>query len=153
MAPVDPIGVIFALLTGACWAAYIVLGGRVSQRLDAGVAVTIGMTIAALTITPYAIVDGGIEKFASYLLAPCVALAVLSSALPYALEMNALRLLPGRTFSVLMSLEPAIAALCGLVLLGEHLTRAQWAAVALVVIASAGATTSVTSRADPSAGT
>ena len=150
---IDPVGVIFALLTGACWAAYIVLGGRVSQRLDAGVAVTIGMTIAALTITPYAIVDGGIENFSLHLLAPCVAMAVLSSALPYALEMNALRLLPGRTFSILMSLEPVIAALCGLVLLGEHLTRAQWAAVALVVIASGGATSSVASRADRSAST
>ena len=150
---IDPVGVTFALLTGACWAAYIVLGGRVSQRLDAGVAVTIGMTIAALTITPYAIVDGGIENFSLYLLAPCVAMAVLSSALPYALEMNALRLLPGRTFSILMSLEPVIAALCGLVLLGEHLTRAQWAAVALVVIASGGATSSVASRTDRSAST
>ena len=150
---IDPVGVIFALLTGACWAAYIVLGGRVSQRLDAGAAVTIGMTIAALTITPYAIVDGGIENFALHLLVPCVAIAVLSSALPYALEMNALRLLPGRTFSILMSLEPMIAALCGLVLLGEHLTRAQWVAVALVVIASGGATSSVASRADRSVGT
>ena len=137
---VDPVGVAYALLTGACWAAYIVLGGRVSQRLDAGVAVATGMAIAALVVTPFALVDGGIEKFTPGLLIPCVALAVLSSALPFTLEMKALRLLPGRTFSVLMSLEPAIAALCGLVLLGEHLTQAQWIAVALVVIASAGAT-------------
>ena len=98
------------------------------------------MAIAALVVTPFALVDGGIEKFTPGLFVPCVALAVLSSALPFTLEMKALRLLPGRTFSVLMSLEPAIAALCGLVLLGEHLTRAQWIAVALVVIASAGAT-------------
>jgi inner membrane transporter RhtA len=149
---VDPIGVTYALLTGACWAAYIVLGGRVSQRLDAGVAVAIGMAIAALVVTPYALVDGGIGTIAPGLFVPCVALAVLSSALPFTLEMKALRLLPGRTFSVLMSLEPVIAALCGLVLLGEHLTRAQWLAVALVVIASAGATTSIRRRADPSAG-
>ena len=137
---VDPVGVAYALLTGACWAAYIVLGSRVSQRLDAGVAVATGMAIAALVVTPFALVDGGIEKVTPGLLVPCVALAVLSSALPFTLEMKALRLLPGRTFSVLMSLEPAIAALCGLVLLGEHLTQAQWIAVALVVIASAGAT-------------
>ena len=150
---VDPIGVIYALLTGACWAAYIILGGRVSQRLDAGVAVAIGMAIAALVVTPYALVEGGIEKFAPGLFLPCVALAVLSSALPFTLEMKALRQLPSRTFSVLMSLEPVIAALCGLVLLGEHLTQAQWIAVALVVIASAGASSSVTRRADSSAGT
>ena len=150
---VDPIGVIYALLTGACWAAYIILGGRVSQRLDAGVAVAIGMAIAALVVAPYALVEGGIEKFAPGLFLPCVALAVLSSALPFTLEMKALRQLPSRTFSVLMSLEPVIAALCGLVLLGEHLTQAQWIAVALVVIASAGATSSVRRRADSSAGT
>lgn len=140
---IDPVGVIFALLTGACWAAYIVLGGRVSQRLDGGVAVAVGMTIATVTITPYALAVGGIERFAVHLLVPCVAMAVFSSALPFALEMKALRLLPSRTFSVLMSLEPVIAALCGLLLLGEHLTRSQWAAVALIVIASAGATSSV----------
>ena len=149
---IDPVGVIFALLTGACWAAYIVLGGRVSQRMDPGVAATIGMTIAALTITPYALIVGGMEKLTLHLLAPCVAMAVLSSALPYALEMKALRVLPGRTFSILMSLEPVIAAFCGLVLLGEQLTHAQWAAVALIVIASAGATSSVASRAERSAG-
>ena len=148
---VDPIGVTYALLTGACWAAYIVLGGRVSQRLDAGVAVALGMAVAALVVTPFALVDGGIEKFTPGLFVPCVALAVLSSALPFTLEMKALRLLPGRTFSVFMSLEPVIAALCGLVLLGEHLTRAQWIAVAFVVIASAGATASVRRHADPSA--
>jgi inner membrane transporter RhtA len=144
---IDPVGVTYALLTGACWAAYIVLGGRVSQRLDTGVAVAVGMTIAAVTITPYALAVSGIEKFGFHLLVPCIGMAVLSSALPYALEMKALRLLPNRTFSILMSLEPVIAALCGLVLLGEQLTRAQWAAVGLVVIASAGATSSVTSRA------
>lgn len=150
---VDPAGVTYALLTGACWAAYIVLGGRVSQRLDAGVAVAIGMAVAALVVTPYALVDGGIEKLTPGLLLPCVALAVLSSALPFTLEMKALRLLPGRTFSIFMSLEPVIAALCGLVLLGEQLTRAQWIAVALVVIASAGAAASVRRRAEASAST
>jgi len=150
---VDPVGVTYALLTGACWAAYIVVGGRVSQRLDAGVAVATGMAVAALVVMPFALVDGGIEKFAPGLLVPCVALAVLSSALPFTLEMKALRLLPGRIFSVFMSLEPVIAALCGLVLLGEQLTRTQWIAVALVVIASAGATASVRRRADPSATT
>lgn len=148
---VDPVGVTYALLTGACWAAYIVVGGRVSQRLDAGVAVATGMAVAALVVMPFALVDGGIEKFAPGLLVPCVALAVLSSALPFTLEMKALRLLPGRKFSVFMSLEPVIAALCGLVLLGEHLTRTQWIAVALVVVASAGATASVKRRTDLSA--
>lgn len=150
---VDPVGVVYALLTGACWAAYIVLGGRVSQRLDAGAGVAIGMAVAALVAMPFAVAEGGIRGFGPALLIPCIALAVLSSALPFTLEMKALRLLPGRIFSVLMSLEPVVAALCGLVLLGEQLTRAQWIAVALVVIASAGAAASVRRRAEASAST
>jgi inner membrane transporter RhtA len=145
---IDRAGVIYALLTGACWAAYIVLGGRLSKQLDAGVAVAVGMAVATATILPYALAAGGVEKFAASLLVPCIAMAVLSSALPFTLEMKALRQLPSRTFSVLMSLEPAIAALCGLLLLGEQLTGTQWAAVALVVVASAGAASAVRVRDD-----
>ena len=144
---IDPLGVAIALLTGGCWAAYIVLGGRVSQLLTGGVAVATGMSIAALTVLPFVVAGGGLGSFAPRLYAAGVALAVLSTALPFTLEMNALRVLPGRTFSILMSLEPAVAALCGLVLLGEHLTNAQWAAVGLVIVASVGAT--VTARQVP----
>ena len=147
---VDPVGVVYALLTGACWAAYIVVGGRVSQRLDAGAGVAIGMAVAALVALPFAAAEGGIRNLGPGLLVPCVALAILSSALPFTLEMKALRLLPGRIFSVLMSLEPVVAAVCGLVLLGEHLTGAQWIAVAAIVVASVGAATSVTQWARPS---
>jgi inner membrane transporter RhtA len=137
---IDALGVAIALLTGGCWAAYIVLGGRVSRLLTGGVAVAIGMSIATLTVVPFALAGGGFGSLAPRLYAAAVALAVLSSALPFTLEMNALRALPGRTFSILMSLEPAVAALCGLVLLGEHLTKAQWVAVGLVIAASVGAT-------------
>lgn len=144
---IDPLGVGIALLTGGCWAAYIVLGGRVSQLLKGGVAVATGMSIATLTVLPFALAGRGLWSFAPRLYAAGVAVAVLSSALPFTLEMNALRALPGRTFSILMSLEPAVAALCGLVLLGEHLTKAQWAAVGLVIAASVGAT--VTARQVP----
>lgn len=144
---IDPLGVAIALLTGGCWAAYIVLGGRVSQLLTGGVAVATGMSIATLTVLPFALEGGGLGSFAPRLYSAGVALAVLSSALPFTLEMSALHALPGRTFSILMSLEPAVAALCGLVLLGEHLTKAQWAAVGLVIAASVGAT--VTARQVP----
>jgi inner membrane transporter RhtA len=136
----DPLGVAIALLTGGCWAAYIVLGGRVSRVLTGGVAVATGMSIATLTVLPFALAAGGLASFPPRLFVAGGALAVLSSALPFTLEMHALRALPGRTFSILMSLEPAVAALCGLVLLGEHLTKAQWLAVGLVIAASAGAT-------------
>jgi inner membrane transporter RhtA len=144
---VDPLGVAIALVTGGCWAAYIVLGGRVSRVLTGSVAVATGMSIATLTVLPIALAGGRLGSFAPHLYAAGVALAVLSSALPFTLEMHALGALPGRTFSILMSLEPAVAALCGLVLLGEHLTTSQWLAVGLVIAASVGAT--VTAREVP----
>jgi inner membrane transporter RhtA len=105
------------------------------------------MSIATLTVLPFALAGGRLGSFGPRLYAAGVALAVLSSALPFTLEMNALAALPGRTFSILMSLEPAVAALCGLVLLGEHLTTSQWLAVGLVIAASVGAT--VTARQVP----
>jgi inner membrane transporter RhtA len=144
---IDPLGVALALVTGGCWAAYIVLGGRVSKLLTGGVAVATGMSIATLTVLPFALAGGGLPGFVPRLYVAGVALAVLSSALPFTLEMHALGALPGRTFSILMSLEPAVAALCGLVLLGEYLTASQWLAVGLVIAASVGAT--VTTREVP----
>jgi inner membrane transporter RhtA len=137
---IDPLGVALALLTGGCWAAYIILGGRVGKLLTGGVPVATGMSIAALTVLPFALVGGRLGSFVPHLYAAGAAVAVLSTALPFTLEMSALRALPGRTFSVLMSLEPAVAALCGLIFLGEHLTKAQWTAVGLVIAASVGAT-------------
>jgi len=144
---IDPLGVAIALATGGCWAAYIVLGGRVSRVLTGSVAVATGMSIAAMTVLPFALAGGQLGSFVPHRYAAGVALAVLSSALPFTLEMHALGALPGRTFSILMSLEPAVAALCGLVLLGEHLTTSQWLAVGLVIVASVGAT--VTAREVP----
>jgi inner membrane transporter RhtA len=144
---IDPLGVALALVTGGCWAAYIILGGRVSKLLTGGVPVATGMSIAALTVLPFALVGGRLGSFVPRLYAAGAAVAVLSTALPFTLEMSALRALPGRTFSVLMSLEPAVAALCGLIFLGEHLTKAQWTAVGLVIAASIGAT--VTARQVP----
>jgi inner membrane transporter RhtA len=105
------------------------------------------MSIATLTVLPFALAGGGLVSFVPRLYAAGVALAILSSALPFSLEMHALAALPGRTFSILMSLEPAVAALCGLVFLGERLTTSQWLAVGLVIAASVGAT--VTARKIP----
>jgi inner membrane transporter RhtA len=141
---IDPAGVLLALLAGGCWAAYIILGGRVSQLLPEGVAVSVGMVFATATILPFTLAGGGLAHLTPRLFAAGAAVALLSSAVPYTLEMIALRALPPRTFGILMSLEPAVAAGFGLVLLGELLAPAQWLAVALVVTASVGAT--VTSR-------
>jgi inner membrane transporter RhtA len=139
-ASVDPLGVLFALLAGGCWAAYIVLGARLSRRLAGGTAVSAGMLVATLTVLPFALAAGGLAHLTPRLALAAAAVALLSSALPYALEMIALRALPTRTFSILMSLEPAVAALCGLAFLGERLAAAQWLAIALVIAASLGAT-------------
>jgi inner membrane transporter RhtA len=144
---VDATGVLFALIAGACWAAYIVLGARLSKRLPSGAVVSAGMVVATVTILPFAVADGGISRVTPYLAVAAAGVALLSSAIPYALELYALRTLPTRAFGILMSLEPAAAALCGLVFLHERLAAAQWLAVALVIAASVGAT--LTARRDP----
>jgi inner membrane transporter RhtA len=139
-AGLDPWGMLLALLAGGCWTAYIVLGKRVSKVMPGSGAVATGMIFAALTVLPFIVLSGPTAPLTFPLLASAVALAALSSALPFTLEMRALQHLSARTFSILMSLEPAMAALCGLLFLHEHLTITQWLAVAMVVAASAGAT-------------
>jgi inner membrane transporter RhtA len=137
---VDPVGVLLALLAGACWAAYIVLGGHLSRILPGGAAVATGMLVAAVAVVPYAAAVGGFANLTAGRFAAGVGVALLSSAVPYTLEMIALRAMPLRTFGILMSLEPAVAAFAGLAFLGEVLTGAQWLAVALVIAASTGST-------------
>lgn len=136
---IDPVGALFALLAGGCWAAYILLGGRLSKLLPGGAAVATGMIVATLTIAPFAIAGGGLSRLTLPMLGAGAVVALLSSALPYTCEMHALRTMPSKTFSIFMSLEPAVAALAGLAFLGEHLAAAQWSSVALVIGASAGA--------------
>ena len=133
-------GVLLALLAGACWAAYILLGGRISKIMDGGKAVTIGMIFASALVLPVAISNGLITHLKPWMLLSGLALALLSSAIPFTLEMNALRKIPAKTFSILMSLEPAVAAISGLVFLHEYLSFYEWIAIALIIIASAGAT-------------
>jgi inner membrane transporter RhtA len=136
----DPWGVGLALVAGAGWAGYIVLGRRVAQRLPHGWGVGVGMACASLTLLPFTGPALAAAPPPPAVLATGLAVGVLSSALPYTLEMRALRALPNHVFGVLVSLEPAVAALLGLLLLGERLTPTQWAAVACVSAASAGAT-------------
>lgn len=137
---VDLIGVLLALLAGAFWAGYIVLGGRVSKIMDGGKAVTVGMIFASMVVIPFALVDGLLVNITPNLFLAGLALALLSSAIPFTLEMNALRKIPAKAFSILMSLEPAAAALFGLLFLQEYLTIYEWLAIILVITASAGAT-------------
>jgi len=141
---VDALGVLLALAAGACWAAYILIGGRVSRMIPGGAAVAIGMLIATFVAVPIAVTTGGFSRLTPRLLAAGIGVALLSSAIPYTLEMIALKELPARTFGILMSLEPAVAALAGLLFLHEILSPRQWLAVALVIAASTGST--LTSR-------
>lgn len=138
-AALDPLGVAYALGAGLCWALYIVFGQKAGA--DHGPqAVALGAAIAALVAVPWGVLESGMDLLAPALLPLGLGVAVLSMALPYSLEMIALTRLPTSTFGMLMSLEPAIGALCGFVFLHEHLGMLQWLAILAVVIASAGAT-------------
>lgn len=136
----DPVGIICALLAGAFWSAYIVLGGKVSKIMNDGDAVTTGMLFAALLVLPFGFLESGLDNLTPKLFGMGVALALLSSAIPFTLEMNALGKLPPRTFSILMSLEPAAASICAFIFLKESLNFHEILAVICVIIASAGST-------------
>jgi inner membrane transporter RhtA len=133
----DPIGVAFALAAGLCWALYIIFGQK-AGRAHGPSASTWGMLIAATFTVPFGVALSGASVLSPAVLPMGFAVAVLSSAFPYTLEMLALRQLATKTFGTLMSLEPAIAALAGLIFLDERLTTTQWLAIAAVMIASMG---------------
>ncbi|MBP6180882.1 DMT family transporter [Flavobacterium sp.] len=137
---IDPLGVLFALLAGALWAAYIVLGGNVSKIMNSGQAVATGMLFAAILILPFGFYENGLVNLTPKLLGLGIVLALLSSAIPFTLEMKALGQIPSRTFSILMSLEPAVASICAFVFLQENLSFYEIMAVICVVIASIGST-------------
>lgn len=133
----DPRGMALALAAGVCWALYIVFGQRVAQRYG-GMATPLGMLAAALVVAPIGVVQAGSALFDAQWLMAGLAVALLSSAIPYALEMHALKHLPKNTFSILLSLEPAVGALAGWLVLSEHLTLFQGLAIAMVMAASMG---------------
>ena len=135
----EGLGVALALLAGGFWAAYIVLAARVGRGFSGGQGLALAMAVAAVVLVPVGVAGGGGALGHPGLLAVGLAVAVLSSAIPYSLELEALRRLQRGTFGVLMSLEPAVAALVGLAVLGQDLSATEVAAIALVVAASAGA--------------
>lgn len=141
---IDPVGVFWTAIAGVCWALYIVVGQKVSDRVHGGKAVAIGMAFTTLFTLPLGVVMAGPVLWSPHVLWLGVGAAILSGAIPYTLEMLALKHIPAKTFSLMMSLEPAAAALVGLVVLGEQLSLWQWVAVLLVIVASAGS--SLTAR-------
>jgi inner membrane transporter RhtA len=135
----DAVGVLFALAAGAFWGVYILLGARVGQAFSGPTGLVLAMAVGACVALPLGITSAGSSLLEPALLAAGFGVAILSSAIPWSLELEALRRLPTHVFSVLMSLEPAIGALVGFVVLGERLGVRAVTAIALVVIASAGA--------------
>jgi inner membrane transporter RhtA len=133
------VGVLFAGVAGACWAAYIVLSSATGRRFPGTAGLAIAMIVAGILVTPTAVVAGGGAMFRPAVLATGAAIGILSSVIPYRLELEALRRMPMRLFGVWMSLEPAVAALIGLALLGQHLSVVEWLAIGCVMIACAGA--------------
>ena len=136
-AALDPWGMLFALSAGMCWALYIVFGQRVALRYGS-LATPLGMLAAALVVAPIGVAHAGAAVVDPQWLWAGLAVALLSSAIPYALEMFALNHLPKNTFSILLSLEPAVGALAGWLVLAEHLTAMQGMAIAMVMMASMG---------------
>ena len=138
----DPVGVAFALLAGCLWACYILLSARTGSAFPGGTGLVIALCVGTLVLFPFGIAGAGYALLDPKLLLAGFGVAMLSSAIPYSLELEALRKLPARIFGVLMSLEPAVAALAGLVVLGERLEMRAVAAVLFVTIAAAGASLS-----------
>ena len=135
----DPLGVALALLAGSLWATYILMSVRVGRAFTGGAGLAIAMSVGAVVLLPLGVLGGGTALLDPRLLFAGFGLALLSSALPYSLELEALRRLPASMFGVLMSLEPAIAAIVGFVLLGEKLGLRAIIAVFLVTLATLGA--------------
>jgi len=135
----DLIGLAFALLAGTAWAAYIILSRATGRRFPGASGLTIAMLVAAVVIVPVGVTAGRGALLRPGILATGLAIGLLSSIIPYTLELEALRRVPARVFGIWMSLEPAVAALVGLVMLGEALAVSEWAAIVCVMAACAGA--------------
>lgn len=137
----DLVGLLFALLAGGFWAAYIVSSQRVGSRVPGVGGLAIAMAIGALLIAPLGLLRATAALAAdSSILGWIMLVALLSSVVTYGLEMHALRLLPARIFGVLLAVEPAVAAMYGYLLIGERLGRGEWLAIVLVIAASIGIT-------------
>jgi inner membrane transporter RhtA len=136
-AAIDPVGIAYALGAGACWAVYIVVGQSVADRIGA-FATPMGMLVAALLVTPVGISVAGSSLLNPEWMLAGLGIALLSSAIPYSLEMYSLKHLPKQTFSILLSLEPAVGALAGWLVLSEQLNTQQLGAIGLIMAASMG---------------
>jgi inner membrane transporter RhtA len=148
---VHPLGLVLAAVAGGFWACYILLGVRVGRAFPGASGLAPAMVLGAALAAPWGIVSAGGHLRDAQLVGAGVGVGLLSSALPWSLELEALRRLPANVFSVVLSLEPAVAALAGVLFLHEHLRARAWVAIALVVAASAGAARRVRPAVPPDA--
>jgi inner membrane transporter RhtA len=135
----DPLGVAYALAAGGAWAAYILLSARTGRVFPGGGGLALAMCVAAALLLPLGIAEAGDSLLDAEVLLVGAGVAMLSSAIPYSAELEALRLMPEHVFGVLLSLEPAVAALAGYLLLDQELGARDLAGIALVMAATAGA--------------
>lgn len=136
---VDPLGAGLALIAGCMWGAYILINARVGRAFADGAGLTLAMCVGSVAALPAGVIEGGAQLVTLHSLAVGAAVGMLSSAIPYSLEMEALRRIATSVFGVLMSLEPAVAALAGFLVLGQNLSARELVGIALVVVASGGA--------------
>jgi inner membrane transporter RhtA len=145
---IDLVGACYALGAGVCWALYILYGQKAGA--DNGIqTAALGVVIAAFVVAPFGIAHAGTDLLSPALIPVALGVAILSTALPYSLEMVALTRMPAKTFGTLMSIEPAFGALSGLLFLNEVLSLTQWLAIAAIITASAGATLSLRREPQP----
>ena len=133
----DPVGLMYAIGAAVCWGGYIVLGKR-NSHLHGGMVVSLGLLSAAIVVVPFGIAEAGAKLLTPSLLMYGLAVAAVSSAIPYSLEMFALKRLSHSTFSTMLATEPAVAALAGMLLLNEHLSVTQWSAIGIIMCAAMG---------------
>jgi inner membrane transporter RhtA len=138
----DPLGVALAAAAGLCWAGFIMLSRRLGRVLPGSSGLALGMAVAALVVLPVEVAVGGLGRLDPSVLLGALAVAILSTALPLSLEFEALKRLTARTYGILVTLEPAVAALVGAVLLGQAMGLQGLLAVACVTIAALGVTIS-----------
>lgn len=137
MEALDQKGVLFAVIAGGFWALYIIFGKKCTQ-IDSGKAISYGMATAALIILPFSLYSSGTKVFSTSFLLLGLFVAIFSSALPYTLEMLALKGLTQNKFSILLSLEPVICAIAGIFILKEWLLIREWLAILFILVASIG---------------
>ncbi len=138
-ATLDTTGVLFAIAAAVCWALYI-LFGKQAGHLHAGQSVSLGLVAASVIVVPIGLAHAGTALLDPMILLAGLGVAIISSAIPMSLEMMALKQLPSETFGIMVSLEPAVASLLGMALLGERLHPSQWIAIGCIVMASIGST-------------